>query len=156
MLTGSGCYTSLVREWMAYFGRFTHFLYAPRERNLIRHFFYTVQRRARREILGECIDLLSFLICGRSCFLCLSAGRSGDSYREKELHHAWFAVSCSSVPSRTPGGTGGFGARSQSVPVLRAGAQPHSGLGRTASRQQKAARCCISNSLSQETRSMTL
>lgn len=153
MLTGSGCYTSLVRERIAYFGRFTHFVSASRERNLIRHFFYTLQRRARREILGEHIDLLSCLICGCSCFLCLSTGRSRDSYRGKELHHAWFAVSCSSVPSCTPGGSGGLGACSQSILV---GAQPHSGLGRAASRQQKAARCCFSNTLSQETISMTL
>lgn len=29
MLAGFGCYTSLVSEWITYFGRFTHFVYAP-------------------------------------------------------------------------------------------------------------------------------
>lgn len=53
---------------MAYFGRFTHLLL--NEENVIRHFFCIVQRKAQREILGGCNDLLSCLICGCSCFLC--------------------------------------------------------------------------------------
>lgn len=97
MLTGSGCYTSPTREWMTYFGRSTHLVL--NEENVIRHLFCIVYRKAQREILGECNDLLSCLICGCSCFLCASTGRTGDSRAGKDHPCIWFAASRSFVPS---------------------------------------------------------
>lgn len=100
---------------MAYFGRFTHLLL--NEENVIRHLFCIVQRKARREILGECNDLWSFLICGCSCFLCASTGRTGDSWAGKDHSSIWFAASCSFF--LTHRGMGRFGGLSWSIWVLQ-------------------------------------
>lgn len=96
------------------------------------YFFYAVQGKDLRETLGECLDLLSFLLCRHSFFL----------HQPGVMIHRgkwtwWHSVCCELLwaPSNTQGGTGSVGLCSHSILVLWA--EAHSSLGRTILRQQK-------------------